>query len=115
MSDIPAAQFEAVVSVVAGANGQTGSRDGVGTAALFHSSMGMCRTSMLGGGGDSLLIADTDNHRIRRFDPCPPGLVDCVKSVLAAPVPIVPVVSLIIEYLPDSTYQPPRAVPVSLI
>ncbi len=102
MSQIPTAKFGSVVSIVAGAVGRSGTRDGVGTSAQFHSPLGMCRGS--GSGDDSsLLITDMDSHRIRRFNPCPLGLVDCVKSVLALPIPVVPVVSIIIDYLPDST------------
>ena len=57
-------ELNGTVVTLAGQPGVWGSSDGTGTAARFHSPMGMCV-----GTDGNLYIADSDNHAIRRVTP----------------------------------------------
>jgi len=49
-------------------SGRTGAADGGFDAASFNQPQGMALEPAAGGGADSLLVADTDNHLLRRVD-----------------------------------------------
>ncbi len=80
-----------VVSTLAGLAGTSGSADGTGSAARFHSPTGITVDGL-----GNLFVADTENHTIReitrpgRSPPSPAMLASAATTMVPAPISICP-------------------------